>query len=59
MEKGEKEFAGAIFDRCGDLRILADKYYREKINESEFLREFARIVFLIAESFMIKKGMRI
>ena len=59
MKKMEKEFAKAIYYRCGEIRILANEYYLGKISESEFLGQFASKIFLIAEAFMIKRGIKI
>ena len=58
-KKMQKEFAKAIFCRATEIRILANDYYLGKISESEFLEEFASKIFLIAEAFMIKRGIKI
>ena len=59
MDKHEKNFAKGMVFRCEKMRALACKYYEQEISESDFVNGLVREIFLIGESFMIKKGIKI
>lgn len=56
MTKAEKEFARQIFRTCEGIKSLAGRYYQGQMTENRFLKDFADKVFIIQESFRIKRG---